>query len=192
MTLEPDPDKTFRRDLRRTIRSRLEFVPIEERRLELDAVSDKLPAPDRPLRILCYLGDGVEIDLDPVIHQLLHQGADVAVPAVLSEAGHMQAIRLSSMESAEFETDRYGIRVPREPWSTVEVDDLDAILVPGVAFTPAGDRLGRGGGYYDRLLARTPDRVMRIGICHRVQIVDRLPVQPHDARMHDLMILESR
>ncbi len=100
MTVEPDPDKTWRRDLRRTIRSQLGFVPIEERRLELDALSAMLPAPGRPLRILCYLGDGVEIDLDPVIQQLLNQGAEVAVPAVLSEAGHMQAIRLSSMESA--------------------------------------------------------------------------------------------
>ena len=53
-----------------------------------------------------------------------------------------------------------------------------------------GDRLGRGGGYYDRLLARTPNHVLRIGICHRVQVVENLPVRAHDVRMNELLVIE--
>ena len=61
---------------------------------------------------------------------------------------------------------------------------LDAILVPGVAFTRDGRRLGRGGGYYDRLLARCPAHVVRIGVCFECQILDALPLEAHDQRVH--------
>lgn len=192
MTPEADDQEKRRRDLRQRIRSRLGTVPIEERRIDLEAIRERLPSSEGTLRVLCYLGDGVEVDVDPVIRGLLLRGAEIAVPAVLPEAGRMQAVRLSSLDPSELETDRYGIRVPRTPWSTVELDRLDAILVPGVAFTVEGDRLGRGGGYYDRLLARTPSEVVRIGICHRVQVVADLPVRPHDVRVHELMIVEGR
>ena len=190
MAPDRDPGEKIRRDLRRTVRSRLESVPIDERRVDLEALSTRLPSPGRPLRVLCYLGDGVEIDLDPVIRELLRQGADIAVPAVLAQVGHMQPIRLPSLEASDLETDRYGLRVPRQPWSTIETAELDVILVPGVAFTMEGDRLGRGGGYYDRLLARTPNHVLRIGICHRVQVVENLPVRAHDVRMNELLVIE--
>ncbi len=68
--------------------------------------------------------------------------------------------------------------------------DLDAILVPGIAFTRAGRRLGRGGGYYDRLLARCSPRTARIGVCFDCQIVDDLPAEAHDQPV-DVVITES-
>jgi 5-formyltetrahydrofolate cyclo-ligase len=57
------------------------------------------------------------------------------------------------------------------------------ILVPGVAFTRAGQRLGRGGGYYDRLLSALPAKAVRLGVCFELQIVDELPSEPHDMRV---------
>ena len=57
---------------------------------------------------------------------------------------------------------------------------VDLILVPGLAFTRDGARLGRGGGYYDRLLANCPPRTRRIGVCFAAQIVATLPVEAHD------------
>lgn len=59
-------------------------------------------------------------------------------------------------------------------------EQLDAILVPGVAFTRDGHRLGRGGGYYDRLLARCAPRTARIGVCFECQLVPELPGESHD------------
>ncbi len=61
-----------------------------------------------------------------------------------------------------------------------------AIIVPGLGFTRAGDRIGRGAGYYDRALvaAGLQDRLIRIGVGFDEQIVDRLPVGPSDVRMH--------
>ena len=70
-------------------------------------------------------------------------------------------------------TGRFGILEPRAA-GAVAVDDLDVILVPGVAFARDGHRLGFGHGYYDRALAGAP-RALRIGLCHEFQLVDRLP-----------------
>lgn len=61
--------------------------------------------------------------------------------------------------------------------------ELDAILVPGVAFTRDGQRLGRGGGYYDRLLAEGGPAIRRIGVCFECQLVEALPHEAHDQRV---------
>ena len=61
--------------------------------------------------------------------------------------------------------------------------DLDAILVPGLAFTRDGCRLGHGGGYYDRLLAQCAPRTAKIGVCFATQMFDALPSEPHDVRV---------
>ena len=55
-------------------------------------------------------------------------------------------------------------------------------IVPGVGFTKFGDRLGRGGGYYDALLKENSE-ALKIGICHDFQLVDELPIEEHDIAM---------
>lgn len=65
----------------------------------------------------------------------------------------------------------------------VDFSELDLILVPGLAFTRDGRRLGRGKGYYDRLLANCLPRTRRIGVCFETQIVAMLPEEPHDQRV---------
>ena len=67
---------------------------------------------------------------------------------------------------------------------------VDLILVPGLAFTKDGARLGRGGGYYDRLLASLPPRTRRIGVCFAAQLVAVLPTEPHDQRV-ERVVTES-
>lgn len=56
----------------------------------------------------------------------------------------------------------------------------DIVFVPGLAFTADGHRLGRGRGYYDRLLATLPETVLRVGVCFHCQLVDSIPQEPHD------------
>jgi 5-formyltetrahydrofolate cyclo-ligase len=62
----------------------------------------------------------------------------------------------------------------------VPPEEIDVILVPGLAFTRLGQRLGRGGGYYDRYLASLPAKTLKIGVCFGFQIVDALPTESHD------------
>jgi 5-formyltetrahydrofolate cyclo-ligase len=67
---------------------------------------------------------------------------------------------------------------------------IDVAIVPGLAFTPAGERLGQGGGWYDRVLAKTRNDCVVIGVCFAAQIVDDLPVDAHD-RGVDIVITED-
>ena len=78
----------------------------------------------------------------------------------------------------------FGLREPRADLThAVAPDTLDLILVPGVAFTRNGGRLGRGGGFYDRLLASLPASTIKIGVCFASQLLTELPVEPHDQRV---------
>jgi 5-formyltetrahydrofolate cyclo-ligase len=57
---------------------------------------------------------------------------------------------------------------------------LDVVVVPGLAFTPGGERLGQGGGHFDRFLARVPGDCLRIGVAFNEQVVGALPTERHD------------
>jgi 5-formyltetrahydrofolate cyclo-ligase len=80
-------------------------------------------------------------------------------------------------------------RIP-EPVEPVRAKQLDLLLVPGIAFDRHGNRLGRGGGFYDRLLAEYP-AATAVGLCFDFQLVDSLPAEPHD-RPVDWIVTESQ
>jgi 5-formyltetrahydrofolate cyclo-ligase len=62
----------------------------------------------------------------------------------------------------------------------VPVEEIDLLFIPGMAFTRAGERLGRGKGHFDRFLKRIHPRAVKVGVCFAVQIVEGLPVENHD------------
>ena len=72
-----------------------------------------------------------------------------------------------------------GIREPAEV-RPIAPADIGVWIVPGLAFTRAGGRLGYGGGWYDRLLGEAAPGAVALGVAHAFQIVDALPVEPHD------------
>lgn len=63
----------------------------------------------------------------------------------------------------------------------------EMIFVPGLAFTTSGQRLGRGRGYYDRILAVLPPQTLRLGVCFHCQLVKNLPTEPHDHPVHSVL-----
>jgi 5-formyltetrahydrofolate cyclo-ligase len=71
-----------------------------------------------------------------------------------------------------------------DPVRLVPPEKIDLILVPGLAFTRDGQRLGRGGGYYDRYLAALPSGAVKLGVCFQCQLLDSLPLEAHDQRVH--------
>lgn len=89
--------------------------------------------------------------------------------------------------SADLKKGKFGILEPADP--VFAPRDLDLILVPGVAFDRSGNRIGRGGGFYDRLLPQY--RAVRAGICFDFQCLESVPAEPHDCKM-DLVVTESR
>ena len=69
-----------------------------------------------------------------------------------------------------------------EPENPIKIKEVDVFLVPGLAFTASGKRLGRGGGYYDKLLSKYPD-TLKIGITFNERILQDLPTESHDISM---------
>jgi 5-formyltetrahydrofolate cyclo-ligase len=108
-------------------------------------------------------------------------------PRILGEG--LELVEVRSAEELEHAAERK-FREPRMGGeSAIGLNEIDVILVPGVAFTRAGQRLGRGGGYYDRLLAALPASTVRLGVCFEMQLVAELPSEPHDMRV-DAVITE--
>lgn len=78
------------------------------------------------------------------------------------------------------------------PTATVPIDPstIDLVVVPGVAFTVGGQRLGQGGGWYDRFLSQLRNDATAVGVCFEPQLVDALPVESHDVVL-DLVVTEA-
>ena len=75
----------------------------------------------------------------------------------------------------------------RLPIHQFSPEDLDAVLVPGLAFDRTGGRLGRGKGYYDRFFQKLPKKTLLIGLAFDEQVVERVPLEPHDRKI-DLLV----
>jgi len=81
------------------------------------------------------------------------------------------------------ETHRWGMTQPSDQGRIVPVHEIDVFLVPGLAFDDSGGRLGRGGGYYDRVLARRRADSEAIGVTVAGRVIDTVPVVDHDQRV---------
>ena len=82
-------------------------------------------------------------------------------------------------------------RLAAVPEADVDPTWPDVVVVPGLAFTAAGERLGQGGGWYDRYLAQVRADCTTIGVCFAEQIVDTLPVEAHDITMDHVVTDQS-
>jgi len=127
--------------------------------------------------LLLYHALPDEVDTSELIAQAVQAGKRVLLPVVVGDD-----LELREYKAAENLTE--GAFHIMEPTGTPFTDYavIDLAIVPGVAFTAAGQRLGRGRGYYDRLLCRLP-HVYKIGICWPFQLLDAIPAEPHDIVM---------
>ncbi len=101
----------------------------------------------------------------------------VYLPRVHSRSRTLTFRRIRGL--SDLERGAYSIREPKARCLKRGASRMDLILVPGVGFDKRGRRLGRGGGYYDRLLRQAP-QVPKIGVCFREQLVKKIPCQAHD------------
>ncbi len=128
--------------------------------------------------LMVYLSFGSEVQTDGIIRWGWENGKRIVVPRCRPEERRLTPCRLSGF--SELETGHYGIREPKaERVRAVPAEEIDAVLVPAVAFDRRGYRVGYGGGYYDRFLPEAPGAA-RIGAAFACQMVDRIPEGPHD------------
>ncbi len=151
----------------------------EERSQALTGNLISLKAYQEAKRILTYLAMPGEADLDSLIRKALADGKEVYVPVCLA-ARQMEAGRLLDME--HFVKGPYGLRDLPKGYSTISPEEIDLVLVPGVAGSPDGTRLGMGAGYYDRYLSKVPYE-KRVLVLWDFQVVEELPSESFDQFM---------
>jgi 5-formyltetrahydrofolate cyclo-ligase len=76
---------------------------------------------------------------------------------------------------------KFGVREPAATCEEIPLNQFDLVLVPGMAFDLSGNRLGRGRGFYDRILAEASG--IKCGVCHNFQLLEKIPVEEHDAKV---------
>jgi 5-formyltetrahydrofolate cyclo-ligase len=125
-----------------------------------------------------------ELDVWPLVNEALAAGKVVALPRFVPETTSYIACRIRDPEQ-ELKTGQFGIREPGDGCGQISLNELDLTLVPGVAFDPQGRRLGRGKGFYDRMLAAM--RGKTCGVAFDEQIVRSVPVEPLDVSVNCIL-----
>jgi 5-formyltetrahydrofolate cyclo-ligase len=147
----------------------------------------RLPELSGRTTVAGYACSANEVDIDDLLSELIQDGRTVALPRV--DGDHLRLVPV-----ADLDVDlRPGFRSIREPLPVgpwVRPEALDAVLAPGVGFDRRGRRLGYGGGHFDRMLARVRPGTVVIGLAFDAQVVDAVPVEPHDRPM-DVVVTES-
>lgn len=170
--------------LRREVRLAVAALSVQERAEVSARLVDKISAwpvfiQARTVLLTASLAD--EVDLTPLIERAQALGKRCALP-FFNSAPQEYGVREWNRPVADLIPGAYGVREPGESCGEVPFPDLDFILVPGVAFTSSGMRLGRGKGYFDRLLLRATSAVT-CGIGFDCQMVPLIPTESHDVAM---------
>ena len=176
--------------VRRQMRARRKALTSEERERAAKAVCARLSDDgdiaeatdpfDGGGALAVYLASPDEIDLSDFILELLRRKATVVAPRWNGET--YELARVKSLSDADLRRGPMNILEPAEA-DIVAPEEIGVWIVPGLAFTKDGKRLGYGGGWYDRLLAMASKSARKIGVAHEFQIVENLPNEPHDIKM---------
>ena len=177
-------------DIRREMRARRRTVSAAQRTAVSQAICAKLLAradvrtafaDRRPVAV--YLASSDEIDLTDFIVAALAQGAVLVAPRWNGTS--YELARLDSLEGLV--AGPHGILEPRASAAPQSRNPF-VWLVPGLAFTAGGKRLGYGGGWYDRFLAAADAASVKLGIAYGFQVLDDLPSEPHDRLLTEIVV----
>ncbi|GAB6100328.1 5-formyltetrahydrofolate cyclo-ligase [Halanaerocella petrolearia] len=130
-------------------------------------------------RIMFYVAFRSEVETELMIKRSLDLGKEIVVPITNKKQKKMELSLLKNY-NRELELGTYGILEPKDKYiRPVNPESLDLIIVPGVAFDSHGNRLGYGGGYYDRLFDIISE-IPRVALGFELQIVDKVITEEHD------------
>ncbi|VVC02770.1 5-formyltetrahydrofolate cyclo-ligase family protein [Candidatus Burarchaeum australiense] len=136
--------------------------------------------------ILFYAAKKDEVQTRCMVQKALDQGKRVALPITVVEGKNLVLAEIRNLD--RLEAGAFGVPEPMD-YVPVDPEDVDLVVVPGVAFDLHGDRLGHGMGYYDKLLKQIPDAVF-VGLAFEFQIVDDIPEEEHDVAVHKVVTEE--
>ncbi len=139
--------------------------------------------------IMIYLSLPHEVDTAEVILRAWQLGKIVAVPKISWQQRHMLPVRIESLETG-FSTEVAGLRNPVKGLP-VPFEEIDLVVAPALAYDRKGNRLGRGGSYYDRFFANKQLKAVRCGLGFAEQIIESVPTTQRDEPMDFLVTDEE-
>jgi len=128
--------------------------------------------------VMMYLSLPHEVDTSEAILYAWQLGKIVAVPKISWQQRHMIPVQINSLETG-FSTEATGLRNPIRGVPT-PLEEIDLVVAPLLGFDSKGNRLGRGGSYYDRFFANEELKAPRCGFAFAEQMVDSIPATEHD------------
>lgn len=136
--------------------------------------------------IMYYVDMRDEVITKEAIAKTLALGKRVVVPKV-KEARHLMVIEIDSL--GDLAAGGFGILEPVKDIKT-DPQNIDFVVVPGVAFDKERWRLGYGGGFYDNFLPKLRPDVKKVAVCYEMQVIDCVPTEPHDIEV-DMILTEE-
>ena len=177
-------------DIRRQMRARRSGLSLHERNAHAEAAAAILTG-SRYWRdadtIALYLAADGELDTDPIVRKARAENKRLFLPVILPNNALQFRQWLADMDLV---VNRYGIAEPPETANSAELPALTLVCVPLVAWDRQGNRLGMGGGFYDRTFAGAGSRGLLVGLGYTVQEQARLPRDSWDVSL-DLVVTES-
>ncbi len=173
------PAANSKSELRETIRAALAKISLAVRTVESHDLCRRLePQLQSAHTILFFAPLADELDVWPLLEKLLATKRICALPAFDAATQFYSARRVRNLET-DIVTGKFGVSEPLAICEEIPLNHFDLALVPGVAFDSHGNRLGRGRGFYDRILALASG--VKCGVAYDFQLLEEIPIEPHDA-----------
>lgn len=179
-------------ELRRELLNCLLAIPSEQRSERSRKACQNLISTEqfqRASTIMMFLSLPHEVDTSEAILHAWQLGKAVAVPKISWQQRHMLAVEINSLETG-LSTYSSGLRHP-VAGVPVPFEEIDMVVTPGLGFDKKGNRLGRGGCYYDRFFANEELKAARCGFGFAEQLIDSIPVADHDEPVEILVTDEE-
>jgi len=142
--------------------------------------------------IMIYVSYRSEVSTNKLIISLLNNNKRIFAPYCIKDEKRMEVVEIENPDQ-DLEKGAYGIKEPAKRIRNNKVDpkNLDIVVVPAVAFSKSGYRVGYGGGYYDRFLERLANKTISIGINYEEMLFDKVPKEDHDLAV-DMVVTDKR
>ncbi|MFC1807501.1 5-formyltetrahydrofolate cyclo-ligase [Candidatus Omnitrophota bacterium] len=170
-------------DIRRNVLAKLRSKSNEERYRESQEIKRRLFV-DKDFQIakfiMFYVSKSYEVDTSSMIEEALGLGKRVIVPVTDTKEKRLILSEIRDPKR-ELQEGPYGIYEPKKEYMrAVKIEDIDVVVVPGVAFDKKGNRIGHGGGYFDRFLKNLSKTIPTIGLAFTSQLLERIKTLPWD------------
>jgi 5-formyltetrahydrofolate cyclo-ligase len=183
-------DKTMiktKKEIRREVKQAVLALSAAEREAQSQRVCEQIKvliAEYNPATVALFSPLPDEVDITPLVADV---GCRVVLPRVGDMADGTPEMEFFDYDAKGLSAGAYGIMEPQDG-EPCRAEEIDLMVVPGVAFAEDGRRLGRGKGYYDRYLSRAEFRAFTVGVCYGCQLRDDIPAEPHDKKV-DMVVV---